>query len=294
MKLQEKYDIDRINHLKSNKSEITSEILEELRSFGDDGKQFALDILRLSVEEKYSEIHYIEMQKCKKDILYFRNNYVKLKKLSGGTFFAWSDDVQNKIISLISNNKRLIIDSDRQTKKSTAAQIVILHKFLFDNNQNIGIVSKNASQSKYNIFKIEEMYTELPEFFKIPGTKLNKTSIYNKEKKNRIFIDNIDGDSFRSIKMNFILVDCSLGVTESKMDKFLESIIPLTNSIEDSKLVILEKVLTEYMNSFVQWNELSNECPIKTEQPILKRTFKQIIKDFIRDLYNKIKRIINV
>ena len=289
MQLQEKYNTDRINYLKNNKSEITPEILEELRSLGQNGKQLALDVLQLNTGDKLSEIHIAEIQKCAKDVIYFRNNYVKLKKYNG-IFFAESDKIQDEIINLIIKNRKVIIDTDRQTKKSTGAAVVILHKFLFENSKNIGLVSKNQMLARDNLEKIKEMYSELPEFFKIPGTKLNKTNMYSTANGNHIFIDNIDKNAFRGRGMNFILVDCAIGVPEKRVQEFLDAVLPSMSSIPFSKLIILEDTLTIDKKEFVQFdgtfNYTDNNVPDKTTE---KRTLKQIIKDFYSSLYRYIK-----
>lgn len=292
-KLQEKYNTDRIKYLKNNKSEITREILEDLRSYGQEGKQLALDVLELQKGEKITDIHISEIQKCKEDILYFRNNYVKLKK-HNGIFFAESDKIQDEIINLIIKNRKVLIDTDRQTKKSTGAAVVILHKFLFENSQNIGLVSKNQMLARDNLAKIEEMYYELPEFFKLPGTKLNKTSMYSKANGNRVFIDNIDKNAFRGRGMNFILVDCAIGVPEKRVQEFLEAVLLSLSAVPFSKLIILEDILTIDKKEFVQWDGTFNstcfeQTPVQTKKPILKRTLKQIIKDFYSSLYIYIK-----
>ena len=291
--LQEKYNTDRINYLKNNKSEITTEILEELRSFGQEGKQLALDTLELKKGEKLSDIHISEFKRCQEDVIYFRNNYVKLKK-HNGIFFAETDKIQDEIINLIIKNRKVLIDTDRQTKKSTGAAVVILHKFLFEISQTIGLVSKNQMFARDNLVRIEEMYSELPEFFKLPGTKLNKTSMHSKENGNRIFIDNIDKNAFRGRGMNFILVDCAIGVPENRVQEFLEAVLPSLSAVPESKLIILADTLTIDKKEFVQFDGTFNstfieQTPVQTEKPILKRVLKQIIKDIFVYIKDKIK-----
>lgn len=291
--LQEQYNIDRINYLKNNKSEITPEILDELRSFGQEGKQLALEVLELQKGEKLSDIHISEFKRCQEDVLYFRNNYVKLHKYNG-IFFAETDEIQDEIISLIIKNRKVLIDTDIQTKKSTGAAVVILHKFLFEISQTIGLVSKNQMLARDNLARIEQMYSDLPDFFKIPGTKLNKTNMYSKSNGNHIFIDNIDKNAFRGRSMNFILVDCAIGVPENKVQEFMNTILPSISAVPESKLIILEDTLTIDKKEFVQWDGTFNstcieQTPVQTEKPILKRALKQIIKDFYSSLYIYIK-----
>lgn len=102
-----------IEQYRTNKDAITSELLEELRSFGNEGKRIALEILDTDKdEEQYyldafnnrisfngnrrlkkaftkmalSNIHKEEISKCANDIHYFKDNYVKIKTKSGVNF----------------------------------------------------------------------------------------------------------------------------------------------------------------------------------------------------------------
>ena len=102
-----------INHYKTNKNLITSELLDKLRSFGERGKEIALEILdteksddnyyldafgekisnngnrnqkKAFTQMKLSKIHLIEIEKCKNDLMYFKDNYVKILTKSGYSF----------------------------------------------------------------------------------------------------------------------------------------------------------------------------------------------------------------
>ena len=102
-----------VAHLKANKHEITGELLEEIRSFGNEGKHLALEILDMNKDdEQYyldsfgnrasfngnrrlkkaftkmdlSPIHKEEIAKCAAHIHYFKDNYVKIKTKSGVNF----------------------------------------------------------------------------------------------------------------------------------------------------------------------------------------------------------------
>lgn len=111
--LKEIFNPDIIEFLKNNKDQITGELLEELRSFGNEGKHLALEILDFPKDsEQYyldsfgnritcngnrmlkkqftkldlSPIHIEELQKCADDIHYFKDNYIKIRTKSGVNF----------------------------------------------------------------------------------------------------------------------------------------------------------------------------------------------------------------
>ena len=131
---------DAINYLKNHKSQITVELLDELRK-SKEGKQIAIDILETERdEEEYyldafgnrisfngnrqikkaytkmnlSEIHLKEIEKCSQDIEYFKNNYVKIKTPSG-IGFPDLRPYQNKFIErLIADQESYVVLYPRQ------------------------------------------------------------------------------------------------------------------------------------------------------------------------------------
>jgi hypothetical protein len=112
-KISDIFNTETINYLRENKHEITSDLLDELRSHGNEGKQIALDILDIPKDEdqyyldafgnrisfsgnrrlkkqftklELSPIHKEEIKRCSEDLHYFKDNYIKIKTKSGVNF----------------------------------------------------------------------------------------------------------------------------------------------------------------------------------------------------------------
>ncbi len=104
---------DDIQYLKDNKHEITQELLDNMRAFGNSGKKVSLDILDLQKDDEayyldafgkritqngnrmlkkpftklpLSAIHISEIEKCADDIHYFMDNYVQIVTPKGINF----------------------------------------------------------------------------------------------------------------------------------------------------------------------------------------------------------------
>lgn len=119
-------------HYKNNKHEITSELLETLRSYGNEGKHIALEILDFEKDsEQYyldafgnrvsfngnrrlkksftkldlAPIHIEELKRCQEDIHYFKDNYVKIKTKSGINFPDMRS-YQNDFITLMQDDDK--------------------------------------------------------------------------------------------------------------------------------------------------------------------------------------------
>ena len=72
-----------------------------------------------------------EIEKCSKDIIYFKDNYLKyLEKIT----------IQDSILKFIADNNIAEINTYRNTYRTTSIEIFILHSLLFDDNKTIGVV----------------------------------------------------------------------------------------------------------------------------------------------------------
>lgn len=129
--LKDIFTEDVVKHFKEHKEEITHELLEELRSYGNEGKQLCLDILDTPKdEEEYhldafghrisfngdrtlkkamtkmnlAPIHIDEIKRCATDIEYFKDNYVKIKTRKGVNFPDLRD-YQNEFIQILADDE---------------------------------------------------------------------------------------------------------------------------------------------------------------------------------------------
>ena len=126
--LKEIFKPEIIEFLKNNKEHITSELLQEMRSFGNEGKHLALEILdfQKDSEQYYLDsfgnritfngnrqlkkqftkldlypIHIEELTRCADDIHYFKDNYIKIRTKSGVNFpelRKYQNDFINEIL----------------------------------------------------------------------------------------------------------------------------------------------------------------------------------------------------
>lgn len=279
-KILENYNLERIDYLRNNKTEITDEILKELRSHGVAGKQIALDILELKEDEQIQDIHCIEIQKCREDLFYFKDNYILILN---------PDELQDKLIKSISKYKKVQITSGRSTKKTYAAVIYALHQFNFARDKIIGIVSGKSIFAKEFILNTTNLYNQIPSWMKVKARNL-KTSMTS-EMNVKIIIDIADEMCFRGYSLNTLIIENALTIKSNNLRECLESILPCMNG-KDKKIIVLEKNEITPAD-FIEINESTNledlEEPIQTEKPILKRTLKKILKDLIEPLYKRIR-----
>lgn len=268
---------EEVEFFKNNKDQITFELLQALRSHGNDGKQLALDILDFekdndqyylnAFEERISfngnrrlkkaftklnlsQIHLEEIERCYNDIHYFKDNYIKIKT-KAGVNFPDLRDYQDKFINdiLPDENEGIIGLMGRQSGKSISTGIYLAHKYNFGEDMNIGIVANKGPMAREFLANVKNMLIELPIWMQQGSTVWNKGSIEN-EKKMRILTDVPSQDAFRGFTISILVVDETAFIRPTIWEEFSDSIFPSQSGLAWKKNVLIST--SKGMNHFYQ------------------------------------------
>ena len=129
-----------------------------------------------------SEYEYIEQEikeyaKCKKNALYFIENYIKIINLNDGLVNFKLYPYQKKMLRALQDNNRLSFNCSRQLGKSALSAAFLMWYALFHNNKTIALVANKAATAREIFSRIALMLENIP-FFLQCGTKyLNKGSL---------------------------------------------------------------------------------------------------------------------
>lgn len=231
--LKKIFNKDVIQYYKSNKHEITYELLQTLRSYGNTGKHIALEILdfekdneqyyldafgnRMSVNGNrrlkkpftkmdLSPIHIEELTRCSSDIHYYKDNYVKIRTKSG-VDFPEVRQYQNDFISLLNSNDESIVGlMGRQSSKSISTSIYLSHLCIFNTEKNIGIVANKGSLAREFLSNVKNIFIELPMWMQV-GVKAWNKSFVEFENDMRVLTDVPSQDSFRGFSIHVAVID---------------------------------------------------------------------------------------
>jgi len=249
-KLTDVFSKEVIEELKNDKSLISSELLAKIRSFGNEGKKLALEILDIEKdEEQYyldafgnriscngnrllkkrftkidmSDIHIEEMRKCKEDIHYFKDNYIKIKTRNGVNFpdlRVYQNEFINAIIP--DEHEGVIGLMGRQSGKTVSTGIYLTHLYNFNRDINIGIVANKGPMAREFLANVKNMITELPIWMQQGTTTWNKGSIES-ESMTRILTDVPTQDAFRGFTISCLSGNSEVNVYD-KIDKKYKTI----------------------------------------------------------------------
>lgn len=114
----------------------------------------------------YNNKEIIEYSKCYQDIFYFAEKYCKIRIEDGSINNFKLRDYQKNILDKFSTKRFFINHISRQMGINTILAIHFLHKILFNENINIGLISNNSCVSTDIVDKMKNIYKLLPFFLK--------------------------------------------------------------------------------------------------------------------------------
>lgn len=265
-KLKDLFTQDVIDYYKNNQNEITEELLSKIRSYGNEGKELALEILdtkksddnyyldafgnKLSyngdrnLKGAYSQmnlapIHVKEIEKCLKDLMYFKDNYIKIRTKDGISFpelRTYQVEFLNQCLD--DNSEGIVQLAGRQCGKSITTAIYLTWQFNFNKDANIGICANKGSLAREFLNNVKMIFQFLPMWMRVGITVWNKSSIES-ENKMRVLTDVPSENAFRGFSCKILVVDECAWIASTKYQLFKDSVFPSQSSFAWKKNIIL-------------------------------------------------------
>lgn len=178
-----------------------------------------------------------DIEKCRKNILYFAENFFYIVNLDRGKEKIQLYNYQKKILRSLRDSRFVVLLASRQIGKSTLLTIYALWIACFNEDQNILIVA-NKESTAINIFKrVRLAYEQLPNYLK-PGTvEYGKTSMTLGNGSN-IGISTTSSDAGRGSSVNCLILDELAFIDNHLVEEFWRSVYPIISSSKKSKIFI--------------------------------------------------------
>jgi len=228
-------------------------------------------IKRAHEETEFTPEQILELEKCRKDPLYFIETYVKIvHPLKGAVNFKLYD-YQRELITMYWKNRDTIILSARQTGKSTTASAYILWYAIFQFDKTVLIASNKEKGSKEMIARIRYAYEYLPMWLK-PGVLddgWNKFSV-GFDNGSRIESTATSEDSGRGLSISLLYLDEFAFVAPNIAELFWTAIAPtlatggdcIITSTPNGDMNLFAQLwrgaetgVNGYVSKWVKWNE---------------------------------------
>lgn len=244
---------------------------------------------------EFSEEQIVEFIKCKKDPVYFAQNYVKIVNVDKGLIPFEMYDFQKELIKNFHNNRFNICKMPRQSGKSTTVVCYLLHYSIFNDNTNIAILANKASTARDLLSRLQTAYENLPKWLQQGVIAWNKGSL-EIENGSKISANSTSASAVRGGSYNIIFLDEFAHIPNHIADEFFASVYPTISSGERTKVIMVstpqgmnhfyrywhdaERGLNKYVPTEVHWTEVPGRDVKWKEETIANTSAQQFAKEF--------------
>lgn len=189
---------------------------------------------------RYTQEELLEIIKCKNNIYYFIENYVKVRTPKGKVENIKLRDYQIKQIHDYCEYDENILGWSRQTGKTIGTSIFITHAMMFNTEKQTGILANKKDTSKEVLDKIKDIYCNLPFFLQAGVVGWNEsTLVFDNDCK--IFTGPAKKDALNGRTCNILYIDefAFIGEGENKIEfqkELLANALPVLSSQKKSGL----------------------------------------------------------
>ena len=174
------------------------------------------------IRDYYKNTSHLKYDKCKNNILFFANNYIKLNTPQGIVEIK-PRSYQKNILTKYINNDNIVGLRTRACGGTLIDAIYLAWTMSFNFNINISIISATMSNSTEILKKTKSILNNLPDFLK-PDIKID--DIYNLKLTNgsQLTIENINTLDNVSNNIELLLVDNAATISDAQFNTFISKI----------------------------------------------------------------------
>ncbi len=232
-----------------------------------------------------SQVELDEYVKCKNSIIYFAENYYRIRKENGDIGLVKLYDHQKEAIRHFEENRFSIFLSSRQMGISAVLSICLLHDVLFSLNKSSFIFPYKLDSGIELMRKIKDAYKTLPFFIKIGVHKwTEKTIVFENGSSVSVPIKHLQ---FHMPIDNIVFVDFAFNPISEELYK---NFAPLLN--KGSKLIIQSSPNdNNFFYKLIEDSERKEGDPMKNNFKTLRTYYWQIDsrdKEWVKNEINKI------
>lgn len=207
---------------------------------GDESKHLYLGNKNLPTERaefEWTPAMVKDLKKCKRNLLYFAENFFTIINLDRGREKIKLFKCQKRVLRSLRDNRFNIVLASRQVGKTTMMTIYTLWVACFLEDQRILVVA-NKEQTAINIFKrIRLAYEQLPNWLKPGVVEYGKTAM-TLSNGSSIGISTTSSDAGRGDSCNCLVLDELAFIDNHLVESFWKSVYPIISSSKKSKIFI--------------------------------------------------------
>lgn len=190
---------------------------------------------RAYVELELSDEQLAEFIKCRLDVHYFINTYIKTISIDDGIVPLKLYDYQLDLVQSFVDHRFNIALQARQSGKTTTVAAFILWYAIFHSSKNVAVLANKAMQAQEIVSRITTMLDWLPNFLKPGMLALNKRNL-KFENGSNIFSAATSSASIRGQAVSLLYIDEAAFIPNDI--EFYESTYPTITSGKNSRVIM--------------------------------------------------------
>lgn len=220
-----------------------------------------INLKRANVIANTTTHELIELKRCKEDIQYFVENYLKVIHIDKGLVPLELYPYQKKLVDHFNDNRFSIVLSCRQSGKTTCTVAYLLHYALFNSHKQIGVLANKGALAVEILDRFKLAYENLPFFLQQGVVAWNKKDI-ELENGSKIITGATGGAAARGRAFSLLFLDEAAFVSSSIWNPFWASIYPTISSGLESKVIMVSTPngLNHY---YSMWESANSKDPDK-------------------------------
>jgi len=224
-------------------TELVDDLIEKVEKFGLDLSRTKhpffmndISIRRGNTSFQYTDKEFTEFKKCKKDIIYFANTYVKVMQEHG------IDDIklypyQEDMLLNYQRDRYNIVVGSRQIGKTVVAGIFLVWYMLFHYDKNIMLAGNKGMTAKEILDKAKMVIQNLPFFLKPAMVVWNQFSI-SSDANSRILATTTTDKAAIGFTIHLLFLDEFAHVRQNIQRSFYDNIYPVVSAGKNTKIIL--------------------------------------------------------
>ena len=191
----------------------------------------------VGVPVEFTEEQVKEYIKCKRNPIYFIENYCKIVSLDEGVVDFKLYACQKRKVKHIMKNRQTILMEGRQQGKTVVSAACILHFTLFNDNKTAAIMANKATAAREVLSRYQLMYEYLPNWMQQGVAVWNKGDI-ELENGSKIFTAATSSSAIRGKSVNWLYIDEAAIIPNTVAEEFFTSVYPTISAGKDTKVLL--------------------------------------------------------
>lgn len=177
----------------------------------------------------------LEYAKCKSDIIYFIEKYIKIVTEDGLVPIVLRD-YQKEFILSMHNNRNTICMMGRQQGKTESVRAFMIHYIIFNEYKTVGLLANKEATSMEILGKIQTSYENIPKWLQQGVVSWNKGT-FVLENGSRIIASATSSTAIRGYTLHSLLIDEAAHIPH--FDDFLTSVLPTISAGKETKVIMV-------------------------------------------------------